>query len=88
VMRETCEICSKQFKTKKYLRQHQILHTQERNYVCMVCGDKFAQNHVLRSHIHKLHPDYHLPPKGTVVSKKALERLAEEEAEKAKWLHD
>jgi uncharacterized Zn-finger protein len=88
VMRETCDVCSKQFKSKKYLRQHQVLHTQEKNYVCPVCGAEFVQNHVLRSHMHKLHPNCQLPPKGTVVSKKALQRMAEKAVEKEKWIQD
>jgi hypothetical protein len=38
----------------------------------------FAQNVVMRTHVEKLHPDklHLLPPKGTVVNKKALEQQA------------
>jgi hypothetical protein len=85
-MKETCDVCHKEFKSKKYLRQHYVLHTGEKNYDCPVCTLEFAQNHVMRSHLKKIHPEYKLPPKGTITSKKALQRLAEEAVAKAKWL--
>jgi predicted transcriptional regulator len=76
-----CDRCGKNFKTKKYLRQHQFIHTGEKNYVCPVqyCEKSFAQNHVLRNHVEKVHPEAvdELPPPGTVMSVKAVERLKE-----------
>jgi hypothetical protein len=41
----------------------------------------FGQNHVMRTHVLKLHPGsfQELPPPGTIVSAKALERLQKEQ---------
>jgi uncharacterized C2H2 Zn-finger protein len=73
-----CDECGKGFSTKQQLQRHFQLHTGERNYECPVCFKLFGQNLVLRAHVEKLHPDkfHELPPKGSVMHKKALQKMA------------
>lgn len=71
-----CEICTNAFKNMKALRKHKAVH-EERNYECPVCGQKFLENKTLRAHCTHSHPDYVLPPPGTVMNKKALARVGE-----------
>lgn len=72
----SCEICSASFKTKKALKVHYGVHS-ERNYECPVCNQKFLVNQAMRLHAQKRHPDYVLPPPGTVMNKSALARIQE-----------
>jgi uncharacterized C2H2 Zn-finger protein len=85
-----CDVCGKEFKTRKYLKQHYVIHTGEKNYICpvKVCGKAFAQNHVRRSHVGKMHPEAmaELPPSGTWVSVKAVERRKELEDANSKYV--
>ncbi|XP_063698975.1 zinc finger protein 626-like [Culicoides brevitarsis] len=71
-----CEICTNAFKNMKALRKHKAVH-EERNYECPVCGQKFLENKTLRAHCSHSHPEYQLPPPGTVMNKKALARVGE-----------
>lgn len=71
-----CEICTNAFKNMKALRKHKAVH-EERNYECPVCGQKFLENKTLRAHCTHSHPEYELPPPGTVMNKKALARVGE-----------
>jgi uncharacterized C2H2 Zn-finger protein len=48
--------------------------TGEKNYKCPVCSNLFSQNALLRSHVARVHPNYNLPPKGTVLNLKALRK--------------
>ncbi|XP_050094059.1 zinc finger protein 135-like [Anopheles aquasalis] len=73
-----CEQCHKQYKTLKSLSIHQKTHRNQRDYVCQVCQRAFTQNHALRKHHLKKHPEYELPPSGTVVSATAIKRLERE----------
>lgn len=72
----SCEICAASFKTKKALKVHYGVHS-ERNYECPVCNQKFLVNQAMRLHAQKRHPDYVLPPPGTVMNKSALARIQE-----------
>lgn len=69
-----CQICSAAFKTKMALRKHHRTH-EERNYECPVCFQKYLVNQQLRVHITRNHPEYDLPPPGTVMNKSALKRI-------------
>jgi len=69
-----CEVCHKGFALKLRLVQHMRIHNNERNYICPVCSKAFIQNHVMRSHVTKKHPEHILPPPGTVLSQKAIKK--------------
>lgn len=71
-----CKICNAAFKTIKSLKTHQNVH-QERKYECPVCNQSFLVNQSMRIHCTKTHPDYKLPPPGTVMNKQALKRMHE-----------
>lgn len=73
--KHVCEICNKRFGRINGLKVHRMMHSGEKNYICPVCSRAFIQNHLLRTHVQKLHPEYELPPPGTIVSQKALQRL-------------
>ncbi|XP_035792214.1 zinc finger protein with KRAB and SCAN domains 3-like [Anopheles albimanus] len=73
-----CDQCHKLYKTLKSLSVHQKTHRNQRDYVCQVCERAFTQNHALRSHHMKKHPEYELPPPGTVVNATAIRRLERE----------
>jgi uncharacterized Zn-finger protein len=81
-----CDVCNKAFTHNKLLKQHYVIHTKEKNYKCPCCEKAYAQNHVLRSHVEKLHPEHQLPPKGTVVSIKAIEKLKRIQEEEASYV--
>lgn len=69
-----CQICNAAFKTKMALRKHHRTH-EERNYECPVCFQSYLVNQQLRIHITRNHPEYDLPPPGTVMNKSALKRI-------------
>jgi len=70
-----CDVCQKCFSRKRSLGEHMKIHTGEKNYICPVCSEAFIQNHVMRTHVTKKHPDYVLPPPGTITSIKAIKKL-------------
>lgn len=72
----SCKICSAAFKTKKALRVHHNVH-EERKYECPVCQQRFLVNQAMRLHVSKRHPEFELPPPGTIMNKKALKRIEE-----------
>lgn len=61
-----CQYCSRTYKSKQKLRQHQRIHEGFR-YECPVCTNTFVTNQALRQHVTKNHPEYDLPPPGTVM---------------------
>ncbi|XP_041377490.1 zinc finger protein 236-like [Gigantopelta aegis] len=46
-----CGNCSKRFKLKSYLQQHELSHSSGRNWVCGVCKKDFKCRHSLRQHL-------------------------------------
>ena len=54
-----CHFCSKRFKRKDHLVEHERTHTGEKPYVCFSCGKRFAKKTNLnthsRSHQHQMH---------------------------------
>ncbi|XP_063709932.1 zinc finger protein 615-like [Culicoides brevitarsis] len=69
-----CQICNASFKTRMALKKHDRIHN-ERDYECPVCCLKYLVNQQLRLHIKRNHPEYPLPPPGTVMNKSALKRI-------------
>lgn len=63
-----CELCDHVCKTKIGLKCHMTLH-EEWKYKCPVCGLKRRSAHEVRMHCKRIHPDYKLPPKRTVLKK-------------------
>lgn len=49
-----CGICGQILKTKKYLKQHVLVHKGHRPYTCSVCGFSFAQKTPYNKHM-KVH---------------------------------
>ncbi|XP_069168455.1 protein tramtrack, beta isoform isoform X7 [Procambarus clarkii] len=50
-----CRFCSKRFKRKDHLVEHERTHTGERPYVCSVCGKSFAKKTNLNTHTRSHH---------------------------------
>uniref|UniRef100_A0A8D7ZTG6 Zinc finger protein 2 n=1 Tax=Culex pipiens TaxID=7175 RepID=A0A8D7ZTG6_CULPI len=46
-----CEICNLRVRVKSTLRQHMLVHTQQRDHVCKFCGKAFYANTVLTLHL-------------------------------------
>jgi hypothetical protein len=72
-----CQKCDRILKNKRQYDRHMEYHKGEKNYECPICLQSFGQNFVLRLHVEKLHPKklHMLPPKGSIMHKKALEVL-------------
>lgn len=76
-----CEICEATFKTKKSLGVHLKTHRSP-EYECPCCQRGFKTNQLMRSHSTRFHPEFVLPPKGTILNKtwrikKATQELRE-----------
>lgn len=72
----SCETCGSAFKTTKALGAHKKTH-KAYDYECPVCGRSYLTNQLMRSHVEKNHPEYELPPPGTVFSKSYRMKMAE-----------
>lgn len=79
-----CDLCNKTYTRKQTLNLHMKVHTGEKNYVCEVCLQAFRQSISLKSHILREHPDFKLPPAGTILSQKALRMRAKYQEKLAK----
>lgn len=62
-----CTTCNRSFKNKEALKKHQAIH-QEYRYECPMCVRKYLTNQAMRNHCAKNHPDYTLPPLGTILA--------------------
>jgi KRAB domain-containing zinc finger protein len=56
-----CPVCQKQFPTKSAMQDHQINHSDQKNFVCMECGKQFKRKESLHFHMkkHAGIEDYH-----------------------------
>lgn len=78
-----CAECKSSFKTKKALGVHMRTH-REHEYECPKCSRNYLTNQQMRNHVKKMHPDYELPPKGTIFNKNWRLRKAREEINELK----
>lgn len=62
-----CSTCYRGFKNKEALKKHQAIH-QEYRYECPMCVRKYLTNQAMRNHCGKIHPEYKLPPLGTILA--------------------
>lgn len=71
-----CQTCGADFKTPVRLKVHENSH-KEKMYECPVpeCHKMFVVNQTLRRHVEKRHPSFKLPPPGTIMNKKSLEKI-------------
>ncbi|XP_058121004.1 zinc finger protein 771-like [Anopheles ziemanni] len=74
-----CKHCRKRYKTSKSLQVHMKTHSNLKEYVCSECEKAFTQNHSLRTHQMNEHPGLILPPPGTVMNIRVINRLRSEE---------
>ncbi|KAL4705088.1 hypothetical protein ACJJTC_002736 [Scirpophaga incertulas] len=51
----TCNVCGKKFYTSSTLRAHQLIHSEQRSYMCEDCGDTFKQRAALYTHSRLVH---------------------------------
>lgn len=68
----SCDICGKKFALNSYLQRHMKIHDDVKDYVCPVCFKGFSTITPMRTHMKTAHPDYNMPPPGTVLCKSAL----------------
>ncbi|UJR38222.1 hypothetical protein I4U23_030895 [Adineta vaga] len=51
--RYQCSTCSKRFKHKHHLKEHERLHTGEKPYTCDKCGKRFSHSGSYSQHINQ-----------------------------------
>ena len=54
MVRNTCRVCSKPFRSGQLLRQHMLVHSDHRKYQCRYCDRSFKQLSHLQQH-HRIH---------------------------------
>ena len=54
MVRNTCRVCGKLFRSGQLLRQHMLVHTDQRKYQCRYCDRTFKQLSHLQQH-HRIH---------------------------------
>jgi len=57
-----CETCGKRFETNYKLKMHQECHSEQRPYVCKICGSAYKRHRNLLSHEQEVHGIFSLGP--------------------------
>lgn len=70
-----CEVCTSPFKTRKALGAHMKTH-KAHEYECPECRKSYLTNQQMRQHVMKNHPNFVLPPRGTILNKSWLKKQA------------
>jgi uncharacterized Zn-finger protein len=52
-----CSICGKVLSSKKNMKKHYKLHSEERNYVCKICNKSYKRSDHLKRHMITHDPD-------------------------------
>ncbi|KAK7518146.1 uncharacterized protein IWZ02DRAFT_483148 [Phyllosticta citriasiana] len=55
--------CDATFAKKFGLKRHLSVHSDERPYMCAICGDRFARSDMLAKHCRRIHDVYTSRPK-------------------------
>lgn len=71
-----CGVCEKFFKRASDVRKHLIYAHLEKGYECPVCMLKFGTNQNMKSHCKRNHPNFELPPPGTVLKKNSKHKYS------------
>ncbi|XP_074657204.1 uncharacterized protein LOC141910369 [Tubulanus polymorphus] len=50
-----CQICGKQFQNSTLVKRHQVVHTGERPYHCLICQKSYSLKHNLSRHMKMVH---------------------------------
>ncbi|XP_047500511.1 zinc finger protein 628-like [Penaeus chinensis] len=50
-----CHICQKVCRSAAYLKEHKATHSEERSFLCEVCGASFKTRSVQRNHVQTIH---------------------------------
>ncbi|XP_045119882.1 zinc finger protein 652-A-like isoform X2 [Portunus trituberculatus] len=50
-----CHICQKVCRSAAYLKEHMATHSEERSFLCEVCGASFKTRSVQRNHVQTIH---------------------------------
>jgi len=82
-----CDYCAKQFKTVKYRKIHERIHTGENSHTCKYCKKVFSQRSNLTVHVKKHHPhkvkEFLMETKPDVVQHKESDETSSEIDEKS-----
>lgn len=68
----SCHICGKKFALNSYLQKHMKIHDDVKDYNCPVCFKGFSTVTPFRAHMKTSHPDFDMPPPGTILCKTDL----------------
>lgn len=54
-----CEYCELRFTTKQFLQRHYSVHTEERNFQCIICKNCYKYKKGLNRHYKKAHTKHY-----------------------------